>query len=270
MLLGILIISLVILTGCPIQGNINVDATDEKKQIECKNRGSDYISVAGDCCLDENRNNKCDNEEAKAPCNDECSQPLCSGDNKKVFYDCVRKEDSCKHLESKGMLIGQCGIQCFSEEDCKSDERCFNNKCEKDRCEDGVQGTYENCGDCPQDFLKDGLYCCNKQVIKGNCCTDVNCAKGETCENNNCKTVPKCGDGICQAEIGENCGNCTVDCQTPKDSVCCSGNILQGTCCGNEQCNTNETCIVNSCTLLQQTPTNETEQPLINQTNSSG
>lgn len=258
-------ISLLIITGCPFQANVNVDASKEADDFECKNRGADYIDVAGNCCLDENHNNKCDKEESKAPCDDECSEPICSGDNKKIYYDCVKKEDGCKSYEPKGMLLEKCGIQCFSEDDCKSDERCFNNKCEKDRCDDGVQGTYENCENCPKDFLKEGLYCCNKQVIKGSCCSDVNCDKDEICENNVCKAVPKCGDSICQTEIGENCGNCTVDCQTPKDNVCCSGNIVQGNCCTNEQCKVNEACISNLCTAIEQ-PVNETTT---NQTNSS-
>lgn len=265
MLLGILIISLVILTGCPIQGNFNVDATDEKKQIECKNRGSDYISVAGNCCLDENHNNKCDEEEAKAPCNDECSKPLCLGDNKKTLYDCVKKEDGCKHLESKGMLINECGVECFSESDCKSDERCSSNKCEKDRCKDGVQGTYEDCEECPEDFLQDGQYCCNKKVVQGNCCKTSDCKEHQECKENKCIDLEYCGNNKC--DISENCGNCTVDCQTPKDSVCCSGNTFQGNCCSNEQCNTNETCISNLCTAIQQPQINETAA---NQTNSSG
>ena len=98
---GLLIVLLVFLTGCPFQTTVEIDGSKEADDYQCRNRGADYIEVAGKCCLDENNNNKCDDEESKAPCDDECSQPICQGDNRMVFYDCVKKEDGCKHLESR-------------------------------------------------------------------------------------------------------------------------------------------------------------------------
>lgn len=191
--MGILIAALfaiVFLAGCA-NWNVNTDTSDVNNQVQCRNRGAGYIWVAGTCCLDENSNDKCDEQEKKAPCDDECSISLCKGDNKKTFYDCVKKADGCRKLEPQEMILGQCGVECFSESDCKSDERCNNNKCEADKCGDGVQGTYENCEECPTDFVREDLVCCSKALKQGNCCTNLECKENEVCTNNICTAVPQ-------------------------------------------------------------------------------
>lgn len=266
-LVGILIISLLIFTGC--QTNVNVDANELKNEGECRNAGGDYLWLAGRCCFDKNHNGNCDDDEGRRSCSNDCSQSGCMEDNQFKPYDCVVGEDGCLHRKVLGIQTGRCNVECLDNDGCRLGQKCVKYKCENKECGDGQCDDTENCN-CVDCKVSVGSVCCNGNMYSGDCCTDSNCKQGKTCENNICKAVPKCGDGICQAEIGENCGNCTDDCKTPKDSICCSGSIVQGNCCSNEQCNKNETCIVNSCTLVQQTLTNDTEQPLINQTNSSG
>jgi len=230
--------------GC--QTNLDVDVNEIKNVEDCKALGNDYITVPGRiCCLDENSNDKCDDQEAQAPCDDECSKPLCLGDNKKIFYDCVKKVDGCKNLEPKGMIINECNVECFSKTDCRSDERCFNHKCEKDKCGDGVQGTYENCEICPEDFLKDGQICCDKKVIQGNCCGNLGCEENQECTNNLCTAKLFCGDGICSPS--ESCSSCSEDCLN-EGEFCCGDINITGNCCGDSDCELGIECKNNVCT----------------------
>lgn len=228
----ILIIGLVLISGingCPASVDVGGLVLNIKTEAECsKYAESGYMWIANVCCLDSNNNNRCDKDErgAQTLCDDECSVPICGGDTKKVFYDCVKKEDGCKDLEPKGMIIGECGIECFSNSDCKSDERCFHNKCEKEKCGDGSCGLYENCENCPQDCLSENHICCNKNSIGGDCCTSEDCENNNTCVKNQC--TPYCGDGICNGD--ESCGSCPQDCVLGEGEVCCDGVIKEGSC----------------------------------------
>src|SRR3989338_2403266 len=92
---GLLIVSLVLTAGGCVQTNI--DANDAKNELECRFVEGDYSWLGTKCCLDDDHNDKCDFDEvsSKGRCDNECSQPICKGDNRRVFNECVKKEDGC-------------------------------------------------------------------------------------------------------------------------------------------------------------------------------
>jgi hypothetical protein len=245
----ILLISTITFSGCLSDidtGQLFINVKDQYECVKYSNQG--YIWVSGDCCLDSNKNQRCDGHEkdAQTLCDDECNPATinCLGDNKRVFYDCVRKTDGCYDLEARGMMIGKCDIECLSNSDCRSDERCFNYKCEKDRCGNNECGSFENCVDCPSDCLKSNQVCCNKIPLEGNCCEDKDCKSEELCLSNKC--TPKCGNGVCDSD--ENCNSCSVDCLTATQ-ICCANMTYTGNCCLDSNCSENQTCISHICTI---------------------
>lgn len=60
-------------------------------------------------------------------CEDECIESSC--DNLE-FIDCVDGEDGCKKQQSKGKVLEECRVECFSDLNCKSGQVCTDfNKC---------------------------------------------------------------------------------------------------------------------------------------------
>lgn len=117
----------------------------------------------GYCCLDENSNFICDNEEGaggeaerqELSCSDECSEPVCDGRN---YIDCVKKADGCYDAVEKGKFIGKCGVECVRDSDCSSSEECSSNKCvgvekaemgeppeEVEKCDEGTVFSFHHC-----------------------------------------------------------------------------------------------------------------------------
>jgi len=137
LLIGFLLLSLLILAGC---GEIDVSELSDKdlariseKAVVCN---KPYIRVGMECCLDENDNNICDEDETKKTempqeqpgCTDECSSDSCDGFN---YISCLKGDDGCKDKQNEGKVKNKCGVECLSNSDCKSDEECKNYKCEE-------------------------------------------------------------------------------------------------------------------------------------------
>tara|TARA_Y100000310_G_C20522084_1_gene734169 strand:+ start:59 stop:1006 length:948 start_codon:yes stop_codon:yes gene_type:complete len=105
---------------------------------------SPYIRHGSDCCLDQNENNVCDNDEKTLTdeepkgaiveeddtisCSDECSNDGCDGFDP---YSCIMQSDGCKDKKSEGIIQGECGVICLINSDCADDEECNNYQCEK-------------------------------------------------------------------------------------------------------------------------------------------
>lgn len=157
-----------------------------KGEIECSNAASSgYIWLSGQCCLDSNHNGRCDLDE-KGICQDECSVTKCNG---KEFYECLHSQNGCSYYSPKGIVKGQCGVDCLTNADCATDQKCsVNNKCEANKCGDGVCDSGENCNTCSMDCIKQGEICCNTTVIVGACCSDNDC-NGQSCIANQCVNV---------------------------------------------------------------------------------
>ncbi len=99
-----------------------------------------YIRYHSDyCCLDSNNNNVCDMNErlTKSPCTDQCNQSYCKGSS---FVQCLVKLETCKKTVEIGKVIGECGVQCLSDDDCSWNETCRDNLCTPCRTE-----CYKNC-----------------------------------------------------------------------------------------------------------------------------
>ncbi len=99
-----------------------------------------YIRYHSDyCCLDSNNNNVCDMNErlVKSPCADQCNQSYCKGSS---FVQCLVKLETCKKTVEIGKVIGECGVQCLSDDDCSWNETCRENICSLGRIE-----CYKNC-----------------------------------------------------------------------------------------------------------------------------
>jgi len=234
------------ISGCSPGIDIGDLVINVKTEVECfQYSNTGYIWIANACCLDFNENGRCDADEraGQTLCNDECSQTICGGDNKRVFYDCVRKENGCTQLDAKGVIISECGVECIDGSHCKSDERCFNNKCEKNKCGDGSCGLYEDCGSCEKDCLRENQVCCDKKSIEGDCCTDDDCESEGICESNKCQS---CGNEVC--DESEDCLSCPLDCLDEEaGEICCEGQTFMGGCCNDSGCDGNMTCIENIC-----------------------
>jgi len=112
---------------------------------------------------------------------------------------------------------------------------CNNNG----KCEPQYGENYLNCpNDCPSgsaDGICDGIadgkcdpdclpnadpdcsFCgngkCEANENYSNCCQDCGCPKLMKCQNNTC--INTCGNGICEAEYGEDYKNCPLDCYKP-------------------------------------------------------
>tara|TARA_Y100000310_G_scaffold336888_1_gene422586 strand:- start:3096 stop:4043 length:948 start_codon:yes stop_codon:yes gene_type:complete len=103
---------------------------------------SPYIRYGSSCCLDQNENNICDNDEGTltdeesediivdetVPCLDECLGDGCDGFDS---YSCITQNDGCKDKKSKEIIQGECGVICLINSDCANDEGCNNYQCEK-------------------------------------------------------------------------------------------------------------------------------------------
>ena len=54
-------------------------------------------------------------------CKDECVTDTCNGYK---FVKCEKQADGCQHKIEAGLTIGKCGIQCFSDNACSTNQKC--------------------------------------------------------------------------------------------------------------------------------------------------
>ena len=98
--------------------------------------GEKYFEYqTGECCLDENANEVCDDDEkevAEPTCEDECTEGSCSGSK---YIACVTGSEGCKVEKAKEKVAGQCGIECVTSDDCESGFSCTA----ENKCEEGVE-----------------------------------------------------------------------------------------------------------------------------------
>ena len=157
-----IIFSLLVLLVLVVSGCENIDISklsDEdlgriaEKAIVCN---EPYIRFGTSCCLDKDSNSICDRDERELTeeeeekedeiveeteleevgeeeeeeeaegCNDECSSDSCSGFD---YTECLMKSDGCKDKSFRGKIKGKCGVECTTDNDCDSDEKCENYKC---------------------------------------------------------------------------------------------------------------------------------------------
>ncbi|MBI2559048.1 hypothetical protein HYW20_07040 [Candidatus Woesearchaeota archaeon] len=92
------------------------------------------LSQSGKCIVQSNTCTYCraDIDKCKTvpmyDCKDECSTSFCSGFS---FVDCEKQADGCKKKVTKGIIKGECEVECTKNSDCESSEECKNYKCEK-------------------------------------------------------------------------------------------------------------------------------------------
>jgi len=259
-ILFIVIISflVIILVGC------DTDLGDGIEQgidwISCDiYPGYDYIG--GDCCIDLNENNVCEEDEPRPPkCKRECNFPNKQCHNGDVYSCEDTNNDDCKEYKLE--------LNCADDETCKRGECIKNIECRDDVCDEGK----EDCDSCPEDCLNLNERCCEGKSMDVECCIDRQCDKLQECINFKCVDIEFCGNEYCDSE-SENCKNCPPDCVVEDDEWCCEGEIKQGDCCIDEDCKDNSPCVENLCTSTLDTSENKTtilveevEQGKINQT----
>lgn len=129
-------------------------------------------------------------ERTSKDCKDSCIEDKCEG---KEFYECV-KDNSSEYgtYISKGIVIGECDVECFNTSDCAYVwQKCENQTCCKDECTlDRCEGN--RLGKC--NINPDG---CNKLVLQSvkagvcgvECAKTSDCNEGFECKNNVCKSI---------------------------------------------------------------------------------
>ena len=130
-LLGLFILSILFLSGCDNLQN------KDTQMIECN---YPYIRHASDCCLDQNENKICDEdelieeiveEEKEIICQEECFKDSCEG---KYLKECTLRNNGCYRYHTT-LEVGKCGVECIYDNDCDSGKECISNICEiKDEC----------------------------------------------------------------------------------------------------------------------------------------
>ena len=102
---------------------------------------SPYILVGTSCCLDQNNNSICDNDEQiNSPklldktdsnlsnnCKNECDKNKCVDSS---YFECIN-QDGCNKFIEKGKIAGKCGNQCLKNMDCEFGYKCESNICVK-------------------------------------------------------------------------------------------------------------------------------------------
>jgi hypothetical protein len=132
------------LIGCTGEfPDVDLSKVDVDQIIKCD---APYIRHGTDCCLDQNTNKICDNDESAnqqvhdvpqsnipgdqqnndPQCADQCTSSNCKG---KEYFGCKKSDVGCNHEYYIGMTIGECGVECFGNSDCDSDQICVSNLC---------------------------------------------------------------------------------------------------------------------------------------------
>lgn len=130
-------------SGCCLDQNSNNicdndESLSDNKEIICE---LPYIKNADQCCLDKNNNSICDNDEENisSKCPDKCSTDRCSG---KEYIACLRQEDNCYDEINKGIVTGKCDVECKIDDNCDNNEKCENYVCVEKECKQ-VKVPYE-------------------------------------------------------------------------------------------------------------------------------
>lgn len=95
---------------------------------------SKQLSQSGKCIVQSNICTYCraDIDKCKTAsmydCKDECSVSLCDSFS---FVACEKQTDGCKKKVTKGVIKGECEVECTKSSDCESLEECKNYKCVK-------------------------------------------------------------------------------------------------------------------------------------------
>lgn len=196
-----------------------VDPEDITNEGDCINAG--YLWSNEECCCDLNNNGNCDKYEEPENCVDECSEPVCSGEEGKVYYDCVLQENNCFALVYKGLVIGKCGVECIKNSDCKSDEKCFDNKCEEDiatfeicnnKDDDGDQIIDEGCDDDEDGYWDQSLSCEGYYLAGSGSVWECRPLWADCNDNDKDVTGPCCNkNGVC--DDNEDVYTCRADCK---------------------------------------------------------
>ena len=171
----------------------------------------------GTCC----GNNFCEEQfgESCGSCPQDCGPcPAVCGDG-----ECV--EDAGESCKSCPEDCGQCPSSCGDGQCDADNENCVScgtdcGACNGDCCAaNGTIGCQEP--DIQACVCEMDPYCCNVQW-------DAICAnEAEDDCGADCGVEPGCGDGLCDADLGENCFACSQDCgQCTGD--CCEGNNSPG------------------------------------------
>jgi hypothetical protein len=97
----------------------------ENKGVQIGKCGVECIDSTGcsngDICLQY----VCDSYQGNT-CSNECSSYTCQGNE---YIDCVLSGDGCYYFENKGVLLGQCGVECLVDSDCSDDILCEGHIC---------------------------------------------------------------------------------------------------------------------------------------------
>ena len=193
-----------LLVGCENVDLSNISQEDVDKVIVCN---TPYMRFGSSCCLDDNDNGICDNdegtkeeivkeevEESEETCTNKCSSDSCDGEE---YIACLEQSDGCKDKVNKGKIIGKCGVKCISNNDCGSNQECLSNECKKIELSCSDECSSDRCSD--QTFVA-----CNMQndgckdeewvgFVKGKCgveCTyESDCEPEERCLGLVCQTV---------------------------------------------------------------------------------
>ena len=234
---GLLVVSLVILTGtpgCNLREVVLPSSTVPRSTWDDLWKPGDDVPSG-----DEDGGTRTDMGEGELPAKD-CSNSYCG--NGYCILECGESEETCPE---DCCLFPDCG-----DEICQDTGNCAESiavcpedccLCGDGLCDMGEEGCAENAALCPED-------CCATACGDGLCEQEQCGESGLICPEDCCA----CGDGLCQQEqCGESSSNCPEDCCSCGDGLCqpeCgeAWNEEKQTCaldctvCGNDVCEPGE------------------------------
>ncbi len=210
-----------LLSGCQISLSLN-------KKVECQ---PPLKVISGQCCLDQDNNNVCDQVKEPATKNDQAqkNQGKEAGSAESSSESAVAKNTAnvpAENATSSAESGQQANLDFQSQ--CQPPLIATDNGCCLDADEDGNCDEEDDASPCG-----DGV--CQQSEIN-TCCLDCGCPTDKTCLDNECvvkltispglfkdiikpKLPPSfCGDGVCNS--GESSDNCCSDCGCPNGLVC--------------------------------------------------
>ncbi len=153
-----------------------------------------------------------------------------------VVEDWKCGDGTCDPKENCEVCSADCG--------CPAVERCEERLCVT-YCGNSVCDPDEECSSCRGDCAVPGNHsicvgteatwvdsCGYQEGLRENCTGEKECFGGE------CR--PRCGNGLCDADYGEDCSTCAADCGCGESERC--ENAMCVTFCGNGRCELEENC----------------------------
>jgi PKD repeat protein len=149
----------------------------------------------------------------------------CEGDGFCDGSECPGPDGDCNNCGQDGVCVNACATpdpdcdqlsDCASDVDCDDFDSCTYDFCDFGWCAHEVDANCSQGGNCFNDFDCDDF----------DICTFDFCDAAGLCKHDldpQCTTAGGCGDGVCDAQLGEDSATCAVDCAAGNecgDGVC--------------------------------------------------